>query len=140
LDCAIDWYRRGFQSDPRDYYPGINLASLLAIADTEESHDELRRVAPAVAFAVARLGGLKSSDYWLVATVFEAAVLSSDWKIAERALGRMVSVEPKRWMLETTTHNLRLLRASSALDTARIDALLEDLEAATLPVAPVGAP
>jgi hypothetical protein len=83
---------------------------------------------------------LKSSDYWLVATVFEAAVLSSDWKIAERALARMVSVEPKRWMLETTTNNLRLLRASSALDTARVDALLEDLEAATLPIAPVGAP
>jgi tetratricopeptide (TPR) repeat protein len=140
LDSAIDWYRRGFQADPRDYYPGINLASLLAIADTEDSLDELRRVAPAVAFAVARLGGLKSSDYWLVATVFEAAVLSSDWKIAERALARMVSVEPKRWMLETTTNNLRLLRASSALDTARIDALLEDLEAATLPIAPVGAP
>jgi tetratricopeptide (TPR) repeat protein len=127
LEAAIEWYRRGFVADPRDYYPGVNLATLLAIEDSEESKAELQRVAPAVSFAVARLGGIKSRDYWQVATVLEVAVLSGDWKIAERALARLFSIEHAGWMLETTANNLRLLRASSAIDSAQLDALLKEL-------------
>ena len=29
LDECIDWYRRGFTADPRDFYPGINLLTML---------------------------------------------------------------------------------------------------------------
>ena len=31
LDRAIDAYRRGYELDPTDYYPGINLATLLTV-------------------------------------------------------------------------------------------------------------
>ena len=130
LDAATEWYRRGFTADPRDYYPGVNLATLLALADTEESRAELRGIAPAVSFAVARMGGLKSRDYWQVATVLEVAVLDNDHALAERALARLLSTEHAPWMRETTANNLRLLRSCSALDAERIDALVHELDAA----------
>jgi tetratricopeptide (TPR) repeat protein len=82
LDQAIDWYRRGFNADPRDYYPGVNLATLLARRNTPEAKEELQRVVPAVAFAAARLGGMNSQDYWQVATVLELAVLGGAWDTA----------------------------------------------------------
>ena len=33
---AIDAYRRGLEADPRDTYPGVNLTTLLALAEMDD--------------------------------------------------------------------------------------------------------
>jgi len=37
LEEAIQWYKRGFESDMRDYYPGINTVMLLIEKGDEEA-------------------------------------------------------------------------------------------------------
>jgi tetratricopeptide (TPR) repeat protein len=130
LDQAIGWYRRGFNADPRDYYPGVNLATLLARRNTPEAREELRRVVPAVAFAVARLGGMNSQDYWQVATVLELAVLGGEWDEALRALERIAALDPAPtpMSLRTTTDNLNLYRSiHEGADAAKLGEIVEQL-------------
>lgn len=131
LDEALRWYRCGFEADPRDYYPGINAATLLFIKGDEESLAELKRVAPTVAFAVARRGGINSRDYWDVATVVEAAVLGEDWEHARRAAGRLGIITAPTWNPETLLNNLRLIhdtRQERGLSNIELDDIINTLE------------
>ncbi len=111
LDQAIGWYRKGFEADPRDYYPGINLATLLFVKGTPDALEELRRTLPVVSFAAARRGGMASNDYWDVSTVLEAAVLGEDWEHAKRAAARVVMMGGPGWTRETTARNLGMIRS-----------------------------
>jgi tetratricopeptide (TPR) repeat protein len=130
LEQAIEWYRRGFNADPRDYFPGVNAATLLAIQNTDEAREELRLLVPAVSFAVARLGGLKSSDYWQVATVLELAVLGAEWEGARRAFSRILTLDPDPMQCNTTAGNLRLYqKIYEPGDAARVGEIVESLEA-----------
>jgi hypothetical protein len=131
LDEAIKWYRRGFEADPRDYYPGINAATLLFKKGDEQSLDELKQIAPAVSFAVARRGGINSRDYWDVATVLEAAVLGEDWTHAQRAAERLSIIPAPKWNFESTVNNLRLIRDTRngrGSTTAELDKIIGLLE------------
>ena len=119
LDQAINAYTRGFEADPRDYYPGINAVTLLLEkanlnALPQEERDaavrEVERLTPAVSFAVARRGGAASSDYWDLATVLELAAVSGDWKVTDSVLGRAVNQAGAAWMLDTTSANLQMIR------------------------------
>lgn len=109
LDCAIDAYGRGFDADPRDFYPGVNLVTLLACRGRDGDLDRARRTAPVVSFAAARKGGLRSRDYWVLATVLEMAVIAGDEDVAQRAASAMADTDPEPWMYETTADNLDLL-------------------------------
>jgi hypothetical protein len=133
LEQAVEWYRRGFLADPRDYYPGVNLCTLLTIDGGDDARAELARTMPAVTFAVTRLGGVASTDYWVVASAFELAVLRNDWAVAGRALARMQTLaRTQSWMLQTTAKNLRLLTAAApaAIDADRLAGALASLNAA----------
>jgi tetratricopeptide (TPR) repeat protein len=110
LDEAIACYRRGFESDPRDYYPGINAATLLFAKGDLASLTELRDLLPVVVFSVGRRGGLQSHDYWDIATVLEASVLGEDWAAAARASARLATLGAPPWQYETTANNLTLIR------------------------------
>ena len=130
LEHAIEWYSRGFTADPRDYFPGVNAATLLAVQNTPESKVELQRLVPAVSFAAARLGGMKSSDYWQVATVLELAVLGGQWSDAQRALGRALTLNPDPMQCNTTSANLKLYQALyEGDDAARVGEIVAALEA-----------
>lgn len=109
LDAAIDAYGAGFEADPRDYYPGVNLVTLLLHRGTQEDLYRLNELVPVVRFAVTRRGGLSSHDYWGHATVLELAVIDGDEHTARRAKARISLEPPPRWMLETTARNLRIL-------------------------------
>jgi hypothetical protein len=125
------WYRRGFEADPRDFYPGINLVTLLFVKGDSEALTELRTILPAVAFAVARRGGIGSRDYWEVATVLEAAVLGEDWAVATRAAARLLILDAPGWNRQSTVDNLRLIRdvrATRGLATDELDGILRQLE------------
>jgi hypothetical protein len=124
LSRAIELYRQGFTADPRDYYPGVNLCTLLALKGTPEAREELKRTLPAVSFAVGRLGGLASTDYWQIATVLELAVIGGDLDTATRALEVMATLDRPSWYFATTANNLELL--NNASDGSVDKALLAD--------------
>jgi hypothetical protein len=109
LSRAIDLYRYGFMADPRDYYPGVNLCTLLVLRGTPEAREELKRTLPAVSFAVGRLGGLATTDYWQAATLLELAVIGGDADGATRALEVIATLERPSWYYATTANNLALL-------------------------------
>jgi len=131
LDEAIAWYSRGFEQDPRDYYPGINAATLLYKKGTKDALAALQTILPAVSFAVARRGGINSRDYWDIATVLEVAVLTEDWHIAHRAVGRLLVHHGPLWTIETTVRNLETLkgvRGARGLPTRDVEDIIRTLE------------
>ncbi|MEX0762703.1 MAG: TRAFs-binding domain-containing protein, partial [Dehalococcoidia bacterium] len=102
----------GFEVDPRDYYPGVNLATLLLRKGTPEALKELEQVRPVVSFAVTRRGGIQSADYWDVVTVLELSAMGEDWQTAKRAAGKAVLIADAPWTLRTTARNLRIIKDS----------------------------
>ncbi|MCX7109035.1 MAG: TRAFs-binding domain-containing protein [Proteobacteria bacterium] len=127
LDDAIDAYRKGFESDPRDYYPGVNAVTLLIQKGGEDALKEAQRLAPMVSFAVARRGGASSSDYWDLATVLELSVIGEDWKMAVRVLPKVMASAKAAWMIQTTLDNLLLVKA--VRDTAELNGIIPELQA-----------
>jgi MAP3K TRAFs-binding domain len=109
LDEAIEVYRRGFESDPRDFYPGINLITLLFSRGTGDDLEEIEKLTPVLSFALARQGGLKSRDYWVLATLLELSVINGEAEFGSRALSAMLDTEPEGWMIHTTVNNLDIV-------------------------------
>ena len=126
LDQCIDWYRRGFNADPRDFYPGINLLPMLVAKGGDEVQDELRNVAAVLSFALARQGAMNSRDYWTLATVLEAAVHDNAWTTVKRAMQFLVTVAPTLQQLKTTHGNLVLISKARLphIDANELDRLI----------------
>ena len=130
LDDAIDAYTKGFEADPRDYYPGVNAINLLMQKDDTEALKEVARLLPLVSFAVERRGGASSSNYWDLATVLELACIGDDWATANRVLPKVILVAINSFETATTLCNLRLLkraRERTAREVARLDGILNEL-------------
>ncbi|WP_353737832.1 TRAFs-binding domain-containing protein [Kyrpidia sp.] len=130
LNEAIMWYRQGFEADPRDYYPGINLAILLVEKSDAEALNELKTLIPVLHFAVGRRGGLNSRDYWDIATVLHLAVLEQDWSLADRAVHRLCAVVTHSWIIETTLSDLHRLEQAMiriGRDTIQIGRVISKL-------------
>jgi len=110
LEDAIKAYTDGFESDPRDYYPGVNAITLLVEKGDAEALKEADRLLPLVRFAVARRGGVSSSDYWDLATVLELSAIANDWVMVTRVLPKTLAAGKASWMIETTRNNLQMLK------------------------------
>lgn len=109
LDAAIDAYERGFDADPRDFYPGVNFLTLLAQRGQADDLKRLQELAPVVEFAIARMGGVRSTDYWTVASALEIAVIQGDEPLARRAASALLDCRHDDWMRETTADNVAIL-------------------------------
>ncbi len=103
LDIALDYYRKGFESDPRDAYPGVNYVTCLELLGKK---DEALRIVPAVEYAVKTKIKRKSPDYWDYATLFELAVIENRYQQAQEFLNRARPLATEVWMLDTTRNNL----------------------------------
>jgi tetratricopeptide (TPR) repeat protein len=122
LDDAIGAYKKGFESDPRDYYPGVNAISLMIEkGDLKQAEQML----PLVSFAVARRGGAASSDYWDLATVLELAAIGSDWKSANAVLPRTLAAAKFAWHVQTTIANLEMLQQAREGSGTQVPQLVE---------------
>jgi hypothetical protein len=131
LDDAIEAYTKGFESDSRDYYPGVNAINLLVQKGDEDALKEAARLVPLVTFAVLRRGGLNSKDYWDLATVLELSAIGNDWTMASRALPKALAAARASWNIETTMKNLNLLKAARERDgqaPPQIDQILAQME------------
>jgi tetratricopeptide (TPR) repeat protein len=132
LDDAIDAYTKGFEADPRDYYPGVNAISLLIQKGDAEALKEAERLQPLVSFAVARCGGASSSDYWVLATVLELACLFEEWLAAHQVLPKALLRSTASFQTTTTLGNLRLLkqaRERAGREVTELDGILKELSA-----------
>jgi hypothetical protein len=110
LDDAIDAYTKGFESDSRNYFPGVNAITLLIEKGDPDSLERAARLNPLVTFAVERKGGIASTDYWDLATVLELSAAGNDWAKVIRVLPKTLLAGKESWKIKTTLGNLGLLR------------------------------
>ncbi|CAN5886956.1 hypothetical protein BH23GEM7_BH23GEM7_32960 [soil metagenome] len=108
LKKAIEAYSKGFETDWRDAYPGVNAVTLMEISDPPDPRRE--QLLPVVRYAVERRISSGKPDYWDHATLLELAVLSEDEEGAVNALGDALAAVGEVWEPETTLRNLRLIR------------------------------
>ncbi len=117
LDKAIDAYVRGFETDWRDHYPGINALTLLDIKGSEDALARKNELLPVVRFAVLQRLKSKKADYWDHATLLELAVLEGVEEAAGHHLGDALAAVREPWEPKSTADNLRLiLEARQAQD------------------------
>ena len=64
LDRAIDAYRSGYKLDRTDYYPGINLATLLTVRGDAEARAELEDLVPELRGLLDEGATSGQADYW----------------------------------------------------------------------------
>ncbi|MGB5987383.1 MAG: TRAFs-binding domain-containing protein, partial [Desulfobacterales bacterium] len=108
LDKAIGAYLKGFESDWRDAYPGINALTLIELKSAPDPRKE--ELLPVVAYAVKRRIAAGDPDYWDFATQLELAVLARDKATALKAAGDALAAVRESWEPATTARNLRLIR------------------------------
>lgn len=110
LDKAIGAYLKGFEADWRDAYPGVNAVTLMEVREPPDPRRE--ELVHVVRYAVRRRVASGKPDYWDHATLLELAVLACDEEGAVSALSDALAVVRESWEPETTTRNLRLIRAA----------------------------
>lgn len=109
LTQAIEAYLRGFETDWRDAYPGVNAVTLMELVEPAPDPRQARLL-PVVRYAVERKIASAAPDYWDFATLFELSVLQSDVAGAFESLGQALTRVRETWEPETTARNVRLIR------------------------------
>lgn len=103
LKKALNYYQKGFESDPRDAYPGVNYVTCLELLGEKE---QALRLVPAVEYAVKAKMKRKEADYWDYATLLELAVIENRFDDAEEYFFEAKPLATESWMLGTTKGNL----------------------------------
>lgn len=105
LKKTIEIYKKGFENNLNDYYPGINL---LTLALYDNNKKILEQYLPIVEVALNKSLSNKK-DYWGLATKLELAFIKKDCKLAREILEEIKIIDKEQWMLESTLNNLKLL-------------------------------
>jgi hypothetical protein len=108
LDKAIEAYLKGFESDWRDAYPGINAVTLMEIKNPPDPRRQ--NLISIVAYAVERRMAMGQPDYWDYATLLELRVLAKNETGAAKTLTGALAAVRENWEPKTTARNLRLIR------------------------------
>ncbi|MPR36733.1 DUF4071 domain-containing protein [Cytophagaceae bacterium SJW1-29] len=122
LDKAVDAYAKGFETDWRDAYPGVNAVTLMSLKKFPD--DKLQKILPIVQYSVERRIESGKPDYWDYATLVELAVLNNDEYQAGVYLGKALASIREIWEPETTARNLRLIitgKQKKGVDTGWIE-------------------
>jgi hypothetical protein len=136
LERAADAYLKGFESDWRDAYPGVNAVTLMEL---KEPPDPRRReILPVVYYAVEQRIRAGAADYWDYSTLLELTVLANDEAKGNDALGRSLAWVREPWEPKTTARNLRLIREARQRREAESPAWAEQAEAELLKAADRG--
>ncbi|HBG08026.1 MAG: hypothetical protein A2075_13945 [Geobacteraceae bacterium GWC2_58_44] len=129
-------YLRGFESDWRDTYPGVNAVTLMEL---KEPADPRRRdILPVVHYAVEQRIRSGAADYWDYATLLELAALSCDEAKGVDALARSLARVRESWEAETTAGDLRLVREARQRRGADCPGWADEAEAEMLKAAARG--
>lgn len=128
---AVGAYVRGFETDWRDIYPGINAVTLLDVQGGEGALAKKDLLLPVVRFATEQRLRAPTPDYWDHATLLELVVLAGDEEEAADALDRVLVAPAEPWQLRSTADNLRTVRDAReerGQATAWIRAIIEALD------------
>jgi len=135
LDQAIDAYRRGFEADWRDAYPGVNAVTLMEIRDP--GGEAQQALVPVVRYANRRRVDGRGADYWDQATRLELGVVARDRDEAIAGARAALAAVREPWEPESTAYNLSLVREARAARGEMID-WADDLEGELLKAAGKG--
>lgn len=127
LDQAIDAYLRGFETDWRDAYPGVNACTLMTLREPPDPRRD--KLLPIVSYAVERRIAVGKYDYWDYATLLELAVLAKDQEAAYTALGKALAIVREAFEPESTANNLRLIREARERRAQDIPDWMREIEA-----------
>ena len=110
LESAIDAYLKGFESDWRDAYPGVNAVTLMELREPpdERRHDIL----PVVRYAAWRRANSSQADYWDFATLLELAVLAKNEAEGRSMTMKALAKVRAKWEPESTLNNLNMISAA----------------------------
>ncbi|MCK5701466.1 MAG: DUF4071 domain-containing protein, partial [Cyclobacteriaceae bacterium] len=103
LKDALTYYKKGFEFDARDAYPGVNYVTCLDLLGKSK---KAMRLVPAVEFAAKSKMKRKKTDYWDKATLLELAVIENKYEAAEALVFEAKPYVNEAWMISTTTDNL----------------------------------
>lgn len=130
LGRAIEVYLKGFETDWRDPYPGLNAITLMALRTPPDPR--LEHLLPIVAYArdrrLARTD--REPDYWDHATDLGLAVLSRDKAGARHASERALALTQDRFEPETTARDLGWVadaRAANGEDVEWVREIIREL-------------
>ncbi len=119
LKRASIYYQKGFESDPRDAYPGVNYVTCLELLGEREKS---LRLVPAVEYAVIAKMKRKEPDYWDYATLLELAVIENKFSSAEDFFYEAKPLAIEEWMFATTKENLsKILSFRKERNEATVD-------------------
>lgn len=127
LDASIESYGRGFNLK-QDYYNGINLAFLLDLRGRNALQAGLREdgIADRVLARRTRRDVIRYTEpllrneypedkrYWILATLWEAAVGLGDQAAADRWEQQAAALQAADWMLESSRGQIQALRTIQA--------------------------
>lgn len=119
LDKAIDAYRRGFDCDTRDAYPGVNAVTMLEIRGPSDGAQA--ELLPVVRYACLRRIAGGAADYWDHATRLELGVVSRDPDEAIAGATAALAAVSEKWEPKSTAYNLSLIREARAHRGEQID-------------------
>jgi hypothetical protein len=131
LQKAIDAYLKGFESDWRDAYPGVNAVTLMELREPPDPRQA--QLVPVVTYAVERRIAAGKPDYWDYATLVELAVLGRDEPKVLDALASAVTAVREKWEPETTLRNVKLIaearQARGEAVAPWVQTVMDELEA-----------
>lgn len=125
LAKAMELYKKGFEADIRDAYPGVNYITCLELLGDSKT---ATRLIPAVENAVKTKMNRKTPDYWDYATLLELAVIEGRFAEASEFFDKADTLNPKPWMLKTTRGNLErmvVFRKERKEDTSGIEEIIK---------------
>jgi hypothetical protein len=106
LDRAVQVYRAGFEKNPMDYYPGINVIMLLLQRDDEAARTEIAALLPHVRAVVQEQIDTGRPGFWELAVQMQLAAIAGDWPTAERAAHDALAQAPASWMVRSAVREL----------------------------------
>lgn len=110
LDKSIHAYVKGFETDWRDHYPGINAIQLMILREPPDPRAQ--ELLPIVRYSVRRRLASGRGDYWDHATLLELAVLADDADGALESVASALATLRAPWEAKSTLQTLRRLRAA----------------------------
>lgn len=108
LRKCIETYKKGFDTDWRDAYPGVNAATFLFIQDPDQPG--LKELLPVVRYAVTNKIKIHGGNYWDNATLFELDILEKKAESAQKNLELAAGLLTEGWQAKTTLNNLQMIR------------------------------
>ena len=125
LDQAVQHFRASFEKNPKDYYPGINVITLLLQRGDDAARTEVEIFLPSVRNAVHELMATGRPGFWELAAQMYLAVVAGDWSEAERSAQEALAQAPAGWMIRSALRDLRTLNEKllDSADRMRLTAL-----------------